>query len=64
MVLIGIIASAIIAFAAGKTGMKAVRNIFGTIAFLGFIYWLATGPGFWVLEPKVNVPDNIPIPGK
>jgi hypothetical protein len=59
----GLAVFSIIAFKAGK---KGVGFTFGIISILVFIGWLASGPGFAILDfdpGNVDVPDNIPIPG-
>jgi len=64
LIAIGLGVFSMIAFKAGK---KGVGMTFGIISMLLLIGWLASGPGFAILDfvddPKVDVPDNIPIPG-
>lgn len=61
---------AIFSFIAKKADYKLVSRVLGVSAFLVFVGWLASGPGFAIVEffqdpstVKVNVPDNIPLPG-
>lgn len=55
---------AVLAFVASK--QKAISRISAIIAFLCFIVWLASGPGFefidWLNNPSVPTPD-IDVPG-
>lgn len=62
--LIGAVIFAILAFVAGS--YKGISRIFALIAFVSFIVWLGTGPGFsllnWLNDPSVPTPD-IDVPG-
>jgi hypothetical protein len=52
---------AILSFIAAKVGMKLVSRVFGIVAFLVFVSWLASGPGGaiidWIRDPQVDVPS-------
>ena len=52
---------AILAGIAKKAKMDKVSKAFGLIAFLTFMGWLASGPGFallnWINSPSVDVPS-------
>ena len=67
MFLAGAAGLALFTIIAAKAGSKGFAKFFGVLSFLCFVTWLASGPGFdfmnFVNDPKVNVPDNIPIPG-
>ena len=53
---------------AARSKMKFISIFFGIVAFLCAIVVLREGAGFnawsWIENPGVNVPDNIPLPGK
>lgn len=67
MLIVIAVVLAIFAGLAKSAKMNGVAKFAGIAAFLVFIGWLASGPGFAMLDfvknPSVNVPDNIPIPG-
>ena len=52
---------AFFAFLAGRAKMSKVAKLFAAISLLTFIGWLASGPGFailnWIQSPSVDVPS-------
>lgn len=52
---------AVLSAISGKAGMKFVSKATGLAAILVFIGWLASGPGFalleWINNPSVDVPS-------
>lgn len=56
-----------IAWVSKKAGKGTVAFFFGAAAFIAFIAWLATGPGFafldWGNNPDLPAPPEIDVPG-
>lgn len=64
MVVLIALGLAVFAFLASSAGMKTFAKVLGVASFLAFVGWLASGPGWAVLDwienpkpPAVNVPD-------
>lgn len=59
--LIASILAALVAGIAKKAGMGGTSRFFFWIAMLAFIGWLASGPGFaivnWIQNPSVDLPS-------
>lgn len=69
MLVIAAIILAVLSFVAAKAGYKGVSKLFGILGLMTFIGWLASGPGFAILDFFENpsapdLPDNIPVPGQ
>lgn len=69
MLFIAAIILGVLSFIAAKAGYKGVSKVFGILGLLTFMTWLATGPGFVILDFFENpsapdLPDNIPVPGQ
>lgn len=52
---------AVVATIAKKAKMDKTAKFFAVIAFLTFVGWLASGPGYqfinWIQNPSVDVPS-------
>ena len=55
------LALAVFAFLASSAGMKTFAKLLGVAAFLTFVGWLASGPGWAVLD-WINNPSGPDIP--